>query len=350
MKSSKIFSFISFLIIMSNFSLANPIILFHINEFQTDSSGWKLELKNLEIGLFTSLDSCCLTTMTDTAYFKSGIAADSFLVITQDSMLESLSINRLGDILGFHYLDEYLLDQIGFGNITSGSLIASPQMHQSICLREWREEFQRYYYYLDNTPTFGQKNDSSNAKGYVSGVIADSLGNPLAGGKVVYDYYDAPYPYYYDISVFTDSIGYFIIKDFARLNRLEIRKDNYQTEYRSLQIWPEDTVTVNVTLSSVIDIINKDISTIIDNYSLSQNFPNPFNNETSFNYSLPKASFVEISVYDLRGKLVDKLFSGKQHAGEYKANWNAGSLASGVYLYQLKTNELIKNKKCLLIK
>ena len=306
MKALKILSFLICIIILSNINKANPIILFHINEIQIDSSGWKLELKNLDFWGLTSLDICYISTLSDTAYFKPGIAItfnDSFLVITQDSLIDSLSINRQGDIIGFHYLDDYPLDKIGFGNLTNWSLIAAPQIHQSICLREWHEDVQRYYYYLDNTPTFGNSNDALNAKGNVTGIISDSIGNPLQNVEVVYDFY-SDWITYYDISVFTDSTGNFIFGDYARLNTIEIRKQNCQTEYVVLQIWPEDTVTINVTLNSVIDAIGANPPGSINNFKLSQNYPNPFNNSTTFSYTLPKSSFVDIAIYNLEGKRV----------------------------------------------
>lgn len=337
------------MVILSCHIRSNPIILFHINELQIDSSGWRLELKNINAGFFPSLDSCYLSTITDTAYFKPGLTADSFLVVTQDSMLGNLSVNRLGDIIGFHYLDEHPIDELRFGSIPGSSNIVAPQIHQSICLREWREDIQRYCYYLDNTPTFGTSNDTLNAKGYLTGIITDSIGNSLSGVEIVYDYYSS-YPNNIDISVFSDSTGKFIFKDYARLNTIKIRKNNYQTEYRTLQIWPEDTVTIAVALQSVVDIINPNTPPKADYFSLSQNFPNPFNNSTSFVYSLPIADYIEISVYDLSGKLVVNLFSGEQKPGEYKVFWNAESVSSGIYIYQAKTNNFIKNKKCLLIK
>ncbi len=349
MKALKIFTFIFYMIFITNLSLANPIILFHINEVQIDSSGWKLELKNLV--MITSLDSCYLTTMTDTAYFKPSIVTtDSCIVITQDSLLDSLAINPLGDIVGLHYLDEHLLDQIGFGNITSGSYIAAPLIHQSISLREWDGgDGQRYYFYLDNTPTLGSKNDALNAKGHVSGIIADSTGNPIPQVMVVYDYFYS-LGMRIDIFVLTDSTGKFVLYDYARYNTITIIKQNYQAQNIGLQIWPEDTVSINITMSYIIDKIETDKTINIDKYTLSQNYPNPFNNATAFNYFLPKNSLVEISVYDLSGKLVEKLFSGEQSLGEYKVTWNAGSISSGIYLYQLRTTEFTTYKKCLLIK
>ena len=141
-----------------------------------------------------------------------------------------------------------------------------------------------------------------------------------------------------------------IFENYAKQLGLKISKQNYQTEYIPMQVWPEDTITINVTLSPIIDNIQTGLNFIIENFHLSQNYPNPFNNFTSFTYTLPKSDFVEISVYSITGKLIEKLFVGEQKPGEYKVHWNAESVASGIYIYQLKANDLIINKKCVLIK
>lgn len=344
----KKFLLILLLIILYNFSYANPILELYINEVQIDSSGWKIEMINLNWH-FQSLDSCFLSTTTDTAYFKQGIStSDSFLVIIQDSLIDTLNINRMGDIIGFHFLDNYPIDQIGFGNITGWSVVAAPCYHQSICLHEWYipSQGQEFFYYLDNTPTTGQKNDFTNASGYIKGYVVDSTGNPISNAPI-YSGHD-----FSTVSMYvqSDSNGHFILRDTAYISHLRIYKQNYQTEYLTVQIWPEDTVTINVTLNPIIDAIKTKSHHSLKEYKLSQNYPNPFNNSTSFNYSLSKADFIEINIYDLTGKLVEQLFNGEQNRGEYKVRWDAETAASGIYIYQIKTNEFINHKKCLLIK
>ena len=81
-----------------------------------------------------------------------------------------------------------------------------------------------------------------------------------------------------------------------------------------------------------------------DNYTLSQNYPNPFNPETTIEFGLPKPCYVEISVYDINGKLVRQLVSEQRSAGNHIVNWNANDesgnrLTSGIYYYQMKVND-----------
>ena len=85
-------------------------------------------------------------------------------------------------------------------------------------------------------------------------------------------------------------------------------------------------------------------------YSLSQNYPNPFNPSTKINFTLPERTFAEIRIFDIKGSLVNVLFSKELSAGSYTANWDAGAYSSGVYLYSLITSNFSKTGKMMLLK
>lgn len=87
-----------------------------------------------------------------------------------------------------------------------------------------------------------------------------------------------------------------------------------------------------------------------DSYVLTQNYPNPFNPSTSINYSLPKSGFVSVSIYDVNGELVQTLVSGDKIRGDYSIHFNADNLSSGIYFYQIKTNDFSSTKKMILLK
>ncbi|GMU90157.1 MAG: hypothetical protein AMXMBFR49_23630 [Chlorobiota bacterium] len=72
-----------------------------------------------------------------------------------------------------------------------------------------------------------------------------------------------------------------------------------------------------------------------EEFSLSQNWPNPFNPSTSISFSLPEASNIRIVIYDVVGNKVADLVSGNFTAGWHKANFDASRLNSGVYLYTI---------------
>lgn len=85
-------------------------------------------------------------------------------------------------------------------------------------------------------------------------------------------------------------------------------------------------------------------------YSLSQNYPNPFNPVTTIEYSLPKEVRHTLKVYNLRGALVTTLVDGINPAGSYQIIWNAGGLASGLYIVRLETVDFTQTRKLVLLK
>ncbi len=90
--------------------------------------------------------------------------------------------------------------------------------------------------------------------------------------------------------------------------------------------------------------------TIPQSYQLLQNFPNPFNPETIISFSLPQGEIVSLKVYDILGKEVATLVNAELPSGNYKFNWNASYLASGVYFYKLSTPSYSNVKKMMLLK
>jgi hypothetical protein len=78
--------------------------------------------------------------------------------------------------------------------------------------------------------------------------------------------------------------------------------------------------------------------------------PNPFNPKTHIRYAIQAEDFVSLSVYDVRGKLVESLVSRSQGAGEYVVEWDAGSVPSGVYFYRLQTGDFSETRKMILLK
>ncbi len=85
-------------------------------------------------------------------------------------------------------------------------------------------------------------------------------------------------------------------------------------------------------------------------YSLSQNFPNPFNPTTAINYRLPAVSNVSLKVYDVLGREVATLVDGRQNAGTYSVKFDGSRLATGVYFYRLKAGGYSAVRKLMLVK
>ncbi len=80
------------------------------------------------------------------------------------------------------------------------------------------------------------------------------------------------------------------------------------------------------------------------------NYPNPFNPETAIRYALRQAGPVRLTAYNLLGRKVATLVDEQKPAGEHQIRFEAGSLPSGAYIYQLQTPDKIVAKTMLLVK
>jgi PKD repeat protein len=87
-----------------------------------------------------------------------------------------------------------------------------------------------------------------------------------------------------------------------------------------------------------------------ESFSLRQNYPNPFNPSTKISYSVQKAGFVSLKVYDILGREVATLVNSYQQPNNYTISFNAHNLASGIYLYKFKSGDFVQTKKMLLLK
>jgi CubicO group peptidase (beta-lactamase class C family) len=95
-------------------------------------------------------------------------------------------------------------------------------------------------------------------------------------------------------------------------------------------------------------------SEVPQKFELSQNFPNPFNPNTSIVFSIPKVNgsnaVTSLKVYDVSGKEVAVLVNSELAPGNYKADFNAEKLSSGIYIYKLQYGEYSASRKMILVK
>jgi hypothetical protein len=84
--------------------------------------------------------------------------------------------------------------------------------------------------------------------------------------------------------------------------------------------------------------------------ALGQNYPNPFNATTTIPFDVSEAGYVNLSVYNVAGQLVDVLQDGEMAAGSHTVNWNASTVSSGVYFYKLTVNDYSTTKRMELLK
>jgi|GEM_PF-1807100 len=85
-------------------------------------------------------------------------------------------------------------------------------------------------------------------------------------------------------------------------------------------------------------------------FSVSQNFPNPFNGQTQINYKINQHTPVTIQIFDSTGRLVDTILKEHQLPGSYTINYNASGLASGIYIYRISDDTGYYSNRMLLLK
>ncbi|MBZ0199224.1 MAG: hypothetical protein K8H86_05100 [Ignavibacteriaceae bacterium] len=139
------------------------------------------------------------------------------------------------------------------------------------------------------------------------------------------------------------------ISKYSFSDNLEKKLYSGEILYRLVQIDFDGVISYS-------DQISVDVSFIPTEYSLHQNFPNPFNPSTTIRYDLPEASRVKLVIYNALGEVVEEIVNEMQEVGYYEKVWNASSKASGLYivLMQAEGTNNGKNfktaKKMLLIK
>ena len=85
-------------------------------------------------------------------------------------------------------------------------------------------------------------------------------------------------------------------------------------------------------------------------FSLGQNFPNPFNPTTMIPFDLPEKSKIKLTLYNLLGEAVEVILNGEFRAGHHQVPFNASRLAAGLYFYKLEAKDFIAMKKFLILK
>jgi CubicO group peptidase (beta-lactamase class C family) len=102
------------------------------------------------------------------------------------------------------------------------------------------------------------------------------------------------------------------------------------------------------TLDIITDV--EDFALLPNEYSLEQNFPNPFNSATAIQYSILQRSNVTLKIYDILGNEITTLVNEEKDQGVYTVNFDANNLASGLYLYRIQAGTFIDTKKMILLK
>jgi hypothetical protein len=146
----------------------------------------------------------------------------------------------------------------------------------------------------------------------------------------------------------TDSRGQFNIKNVpVGEYTLEVHGMGCNATSTNISLTTKGLNNLNFSLEKASKVQNNSMP---QNYNLQQNYPNPFNPVTKIGFSVPKDEYVKLAIYNLAGQLVKELLNEYRQAGNYSTDFDASSLASGVYFYTLSAGNFIQTKKLTLIK
>ena len=133
-----------------------------------------------------------------------------------------------------------------------------------------------------------------------------------------------------------------------------------RVEGMDIRLMDETGKNVNVNLKSGEDVVISDATIqklmvsgelIPAEYALEQNYPNPFNPSTVIEFSLPEnVGNVKLSIYNALGEKVAELVNTALTAGKYQYQWNAQNVATGMYIYELRTDKFVSVRKMMLMK
>jgi hypothetical protein len=152
------------------------------------------------------------------------------------------------------------------------------------------------------------------------------------------------------------------VSDHAWKVKGESGAGNYMGDYIGItsgnnKVWPfwfdDKTGTMQawtcaVSLDPVgIDPVNGNVPSA---FELNQNFPNPFNPSTFISFSLAENSNVTLEVFDAAGRKTSTLLNEYKSAGNYRMQFNASMLSSGIYFYKLTAGSFVSTKKMILVK
>lgn len=104
-----------------------------------------------------------------------------------------------------------------------------------------------------------------------------------------------------------------------------------------------------ISIPEIIGISNIS-SKVPENYNLYQNYPNPFNAITNIEFDVPQNAYVKITIYDITGRIISTPVNESLNAGSYRIKFEGTELSSGVYFYNMRSDNFVQTKKMLLLK
>ena len=341
--------------ITANIMVPEPRLL--VSEIFFEGDEWKIEAVVIQGYLPQSdnLDSVILETSSGQSYFKPGIvvAEGEMIMITKDSLITPLSINKSGDFINmkeYTYGTEWIewdlqwIQNIKFGDY-EGSTCSSPNEGQSMVLQQFELilvilVYERFFWLVkENNPTPGSDPFNCSNRDTISGYIYDKNMNPLKGAELRYCNKAGSQGTNPELpQIITDNYGHF---DSIMM---------YSKLYDASVILG-DSIILNTTFNVELDSSNTYIfkadnylvgnKKILDNrHSASlTNYPNPVRDQTTFSITIPENIHFKnaiIKVFNCSGIIVDLIPIAYNNTNIYNVTWNrSNNFPDGNYFYNL---------------
>jgi len=319
----------------SSLTSLTPGTTYHVRAYATNSVGTSYG----EDSTFTTLTTPTVTTATvtsiasTTASCGGNVTSDGGDSVTVRGVCWSTSANPT-------VADSHTTDGAGTGEFASS--ITNLSVETSYHVRAYATNSVGTSYGGDSTFTTLQVFAIS---GYIHN--SDSLG---VGGIVMVGLPGSPQ---------TDGNGFYIgVVDYGWSGTVTPSDSTcvYEPESRSYDAVVSDLIYQNFVQGCFAEDVDEDKDNMIPgDYLLTQNYPNPFNPSTEIVFGLPKAAFVTLEIFNVRGQKVTILLERDSFAGTHRVAWDGtdktgGSVATGVYLYRIQAGDYLTTKRMLLLK
>jgi hypothetical protein len=184
---------------------------------------------------------------------------------------------------------------------------------------------------------------------FVTGVITNAAGSPIAYAEVsLYEQGNSE-----GVPTITNSEGVYTFNELTIDQEYSLFANGSGYENNSQTFDQEGLVTI-IDIEMV-DVLSVDIVGLAKEVKLGKNYPNPFNPVTSISFTIPGKQIVQLTIFDILGNEISTLLNSELSAGLHNVQWNGSNMigqqvASGVYLYTLKTNGKSFTQKMLFTK
>ena len=135
----------------------------------------------------------------------------------------------------------------------------------------------------------------------------------------------------------------------VKVQNMSIRLQDDSGKEINANLQPGEELSIENNTITKLNVVSGEFAAPIE-YALEQNYPNPFNPSTTIKFSLPEASEVTLTIYNTLGQKVTELVNAKLESGRYSYQWNASNVATGMYIYELRTSNYVSVKKMVLLK